>query len=145
MSRYFYRLRMCSYAEALVRCSKRETLQRIRLQYNLMQLGNELVCSDLAFGAAGQPLERGSKLIETVPCALDSMAGPIYNRRTTWLDHCTRARDVAARGLGKCAALEPDSVAVSSHAAVDHCFDAHPLSNPARGHPFVWSTVPMTA
>lgn len=68
MFRYFYRLRMYSYAEALVRGSKRETVQRIRLQCILMQLGNELVSSPRAVGATGQP-RRSLIASEFVECA----------------------------------------------------------------------------
>lgn len=96
---HFYRLRMCRYAEALVRGSKREMLQSIRLQYNLMQLGNELLCSGRAFAAAGKPRQRGSSEIETALCALKAMAGPTYSTRTKSLDHPARARDLATRGL----------------------------------------------
>lgn len=68
MFRYFYRLRMYSYAEALVRGSKREIILRIRLQCTLMQLGNQLASSRQAVGAAGQP---GRSLIASkfVGCA----------------------------------------------------------------------------
>lgn len=41
MASHFYRLRMGAYAETLFRCSKREKLQMIWLQCNLMRLGSE--------------------------------------------------------------------------------------------------------
>lgn len=46
MASHFYRLRMGAYAETLFRCSKREKLQMIWLQCNLMRLGSEVIRSE---------------------------------------------------------------------------------------------------
>ncbi|MGY4502256.1 hypothetical protein ACVWYH_006213 [Bradyrhizobium sp. GM24.11] len=140
MSRCFYRLRMGRSAEALVRGSKRETLQRIRLQFHLMQLGNELMCSGRAFGAAEQPVECGSNDLETDLYALESMANPLYTTTTIPRDHRGLARDLPARGLVKYAAVEFGL----SHAAVDHCYDARQAAKRRQDHPFVWSKLPAT-
>ncbi|MDA9446082.1 hypothetical protein XI01_05010 [Bradyrhizobium sp. CCBAU 21360] len=42
MASHFYHLRMGRYAETLVRRSKRDTEERIWLQFNLMPLGSEI-------------------------------------------------------------------------------------------------------
>ncbi|WP_128947432.1 hypothetical protein [Bradyrhizobium zhanjiangense] len=143
MVRHFYQLRMGRYAEALVRRSKRETLQKIWLQYNLMQLGNEVVCSERSYGAAGQSLGRETGETETVPCALRPIAERVSSPRTISVD-IPCARDRVARELVHHAAFEGDNVAHESHAAVDHNCDPHQLSNPAPQRP-VWSTVPAIA
>lgn len=46
MASHFYRLRMGAYAETLFRCSKREKLQMVWLQCNLMRLGSEVIRSE---------------------------------------------------------------------------------------------------
>lgn len=56
MASHFYRLRMGAYAETLFRCNKREKLQMIRLQCNLMRLGNEVIRSEHWSIAADQPV-----------------------------------------------------------------------------------------
>lgn len=65
MARHFYRLRMGAYAETLFRCSKREKLQMIELQCNLMRLGNEVIRSEHWSIAEDQPVrhEQGSAKI----------------------------------------------------------------------------------
>lgn len=62
MASHFYRLRMGAYAETLFRCSKREKLQMISLQCNLMRLGSEAIRSERKSIAADQPVrhERGA-------------------------------------------------------------------------------------
>lgn len=96
MSRYFYRLRMCRLRRGIGARQQARDAAKNTVQYNLMQLGNELVCSHLAFGAPGQPLERGSKEIETVTCALE--AGPFTTEERRRLiivparSSCKRAR-----------------------------------------------------
>lgn len=56
MASHFYRLRMGAYAETLFRCNKREKLQMIWLQCNLMRLGNEVIRSEHWSIAADQPV-----------------------------------------------------------------------------------------
>lgn len=56
MASHFYRLRMGAYAETLFRCSKREKLQMVWLQCNLMRLGNEVIRSGHWSIAADQPV-----------------------------------------------------------------------------------------
>lgn len=56
MAGHFYRLRMGAYAETLFRCSKREKLQMMSLQCNLMRLGSEVMRSEHWSVAADQPV-----------------------------------------------------------------------------------------
>lgn len=56
MASHFYRLRMGAYAETLFRCSKREKLQMIWLQCNLMRLGSEVIRSEHWSIPASQPV-----------------------------------------------------------------------------------------
>lgn len=56
MASHFYRLRMGAYAETLFRCNKREKLQMVWLQCNLMRLGNEVIRSEHWSIAADQPV-----------------------------------------------------------------------------------------
>lgn len=66
MASHFYRLRMGAYAETLFRCSKREKLQMIWLQCNLMRLGSEVIRSKHWSIAADQPVrhEHGAAPID---------------------------------------------------------------------------------
>ncbi|MFK4492501.1 hypothetical protein [Bradyrhizobium sp. USDA 336] len=72
MVRQFYRLRLRTFAAALRQHSRREMLQKVRFQYSLMQLGNELKSSDKRCIAAGHPLELERGAIEVVPHSLAS-------------------------------------------------------------------------
>ncbi|WP_439366181.1 hypothetical protein ACNJYD_09975 [Bradyrhizobium sp. DASA03005] len=69
MVRHFYRLRMRTFAAALRQHSRREMLQKVRFQYSLMQLGNELKSSKPSI-AAGLSLELERDAIKVVPHSL---------------------------------------------------------------------------
>lgn len=67
MASHFYRLRMGPYAETLFRCSRREKLQMIWLQCNLMRLGSEAIRSEHRSIAADQPIRHEHGAARTDP------------------------------------------------------------------------------
>lgn len=75
MASHFYRLRMGAYAETLFRCNKREKLQMIWLQCNLMRLGNEVIRSEHWSIAADQPVryEHGAEIASKGETTLDDL------------------------------------------------------------------------
>lgn len=66
MASHFYRLRMGRYAETVVRRSKRDTQERMWLQFHLMRLGNEIARSEHWTSLADQSVRRGIEANEGV-------------------------------------------------------------------------------